>query len=690
MWRIKVFTGLLLLMLSMYSSAQNDDELVVQQVIEYLLETSEEELDFTDLQQDLMGRLQKPLNINTAEFDDFKALGFLTEPEILAILKHRSAFGDYIGTIELQSVEGLSTDRAMLLQRFLTTAPSSLKSETEQTFKTRETRSNGVFLLRYRTIIQDQLGYFLNDSDETKGYLGSQYQLYNRLNYNYKGKLTFGYTAEKDMGEEFFQGSQPNGFDYYSGHIFLNDMGILKSVAIGDYQVQFGQGLTFWSGLAFGKSADVINVARRPRKILPYRSVNENLFMRGVATTIGKGKTSMSLFYSSKNIDGNLADDSLDATESFFTSIQTSGFHRTIGEVDDKNSVHEQILGANVETKIKTITVGATSTTSQYNPSLAASATPYKMHNFSGSQLSNSGLYYQGLIGRYYVFGETSVSDYNLNNLSTVNGLILSLSNKVDLATVFRSFATEYNALYAVPFREQSRPQNEQGLYTGIQYKINQQFTLKAYLDRFRFKWLRFRTDLPSLGYEYLVELEYRPSKKFGMYARYRGQQKESNTPDNESPLDALATHVNDHIRFQFRYKLSSSLLATTRAEWSTYRIDDNSPSNGTLIFQDLAFKPLEKPYSIIMRYAAFNVDDFNARIYTYEHDVLYAFSIPAYQNTGYRFYLLSKLKLFRKMDLWLRYGQTTFLDRQTVGSGSEQINGRTRGEFKAQLRVRF
>lgn len=678
------------MLVSLFATAQSDDELVVQQVIEYLLETSEEELDFTDLQQDLMGRLQQPLDINQAGFEDFKALGFITEPEILAILNHRSDFGDYIGIIELQSVEGLSIDRALLLKRFLTTSAAKIYTEDERTFKTKQDNSRGVFLLRYRTILQDQQGYALNDSDKTKGYLGSQYQLYNRVNYDYKGKISLGYTAEKDLGEEFFKGSQPNGFDFYSGHIYLKDLGVIKSVAIGDYQVQFGQGLTFWSGLAFGKSADVINVSRRPRKILPYRSVNENLFMRGAATTLGKGKSSMSLFYSSKNIDGNRVDDTLDAAESFFTSIQTSGFHRTVGEVADKNSVKEQIIGANIETKIKTITVGATSTTSQYDPSLAANTTPYQIHNFSGNQLSNSGVYYQGLLGRYYVFGETSVSDYNLNTLSTVNGLILSLSNKVDLATVFRSFAPQYNALYAVPFREQSRPQNEQGLYTGIQYKINQRFTLKAYLDRFRFKWLRFRTDLPSIGYEYLVELEYKPSKKFSIYGRYRGQLKESNRPDYDGPLDALSAHLNDHVRFQFRYQFSSSVLATTRAEWSTYRIDDNSPSRGILIFQELAFKPLEKPYSFIMRYAAFNIDDFNARIYTYEHDVLYAFSIPAYQNTGYRFYLLTKLKLFRKVDLWLRYGQTTFLDRQTVGSSSELINGSTRSELKAQLRVRF
>ena len=52
---------------------------------------------------------------------------------------------------------------------------------------------------------------------------------------------------------------------------------------MGDYQIMFGQGLTFWSGRAFGKSADVINIKKNPLGIKAYTSVDENLFMRGAA-----------------------------------------------------------------------------------------------------------------------------------------------------------------------------------------------------------------------------------------------------------------------------------------------------------------------------------------------------------------------------------------------------------------------
>jgi hypothetical protein len=676
-----------MLLMGFVAKAQITDEQIVAEVMEYLLETSEEELDFTDLQVDLLGQLQKPINLNKADFNDLNRLGFVSEAEIVAIISHRNEYGDFLGTFELQAVEGLSGETMRLLQYFVTC--TEYMDDEKTTLNKVLIGSGGEFILRYRTILEDQAGYKL-DSLGNSNYLGSQYQLFNRVSYRYKNKVSLGYTAEKDMGEEFFKGSQPNGFDFYSAHLYVGKIGKLQSLAIGDYQVQFGQGLTLWSGLSFGKSADAMNVVRRARKIQPYRSVNENQFLRGAAITIGGEKTQFSVLYSQKNVDGNLEEDTLNSEESYFTALQISGFHRTENEVADKNKIQERIFGANFETHIKGLTVGATQVFYNYNPSLQREARPYQFHEFGGSNLSNTGLYYNGLIGRIYVFGETGVSDFKSSTLSSVNGAVFSLTNKVELAAIYRYYDPEFNGLYNGPFREQSRAKNEVGFYTGMHINFSDALKLRLYLDRFQFPWLRFRTDLPSRGYEYLAELNYRPSRNFEMYGRIRTQIKEQNLPDNETPLNILSAHNNTHYRFQFRYKITKELTTTSRVEYSSYRIDNESPANGVLLFQDLAFRPLEKPYQVIGRYAIFNVDDFNARIYTYENDVLYSYSIPAYQDQGMRFYLLTRIKLKRRVDLWFRYSQTTFFNRDEIGSGNELIEGNTRSEIKAQVRVKF
>lgn len=667
--------------------AQTDDELVIQEVIEYLLETSEEELDFTDLQQDLLGRIQRPINLNNADFEELIQLGFVTEPEALAIITHRNQMGSFLGTFELQAVSGLSTDKAKLLSRFVTC--NEYMDEEKTTFKKVVNESNGEFILRYRTILQDQAGY-QKDSLGNSNYLGSQSQVFNRVSYRYKNKVSLGYTAEKDMGEQFFQGSQPNGFDFYSAHAYLSNLGVVKSLALGDYQLQFGQGLTIWSGLSFSKSADALNVVRRPRKVLPYRSVNENQFLRGAAVTLGIKKVDLSLFYSKKSVDGNLNEDSLDQQASYFTALQISGFHRTEAELADKNKIEEQVMGFNLETKVKDISIGLTSVQYDYTPALKKAYRPYQYHDFTGNKLNNTGAYYHGLLGKLYVFGETAINGFQASTLSSLNGFILPLSNYIELAAIYRYYSPEYNGIYYGPFREQSRAKNEMGLYTGVNVKFRDDLNLKLYLDRFRFPWLRFQTDQPSRGLEYLAELQYRPSRKFEMYGRIKSQIKEQNLPGNENPLNQITNHNNTHYRFQFRYKVNSTLTTTSRVEYATYKLSDSTSATGILLFQDLAFKPLEQPYSFIFRYAMFNVDDYVARIYTYENDVLYSYSIPAYQDQGIRFYGLMRLKVKRRVDLWLRYSQTSYFNRKTIGSGNEQINGNSRSEFKAQLRVKF
>ncbi|MBI1182971.1 hypothetical protein GC194_01775 [bacterium] len=687
MWQNKLALLLVLLGMCQFASAQSDDAEVIQEIIEYLLETSEAELDFTDLQQDLMGRLEKPINLNKTDFDELKSLGFLTEPEILAILSHRAKYGDFLGVFELQSVEGLTPERAQLLSHFVTC--TEYLDDEKTTLKKVLNGGNGEFMMRYRTIFQDQAGY-QKDSMGNSAYEGSQFQLYSRASYKYKNKLSIGYTAEKDMGEAFFTGSQKQGFDFYSAHAFLKNVGMIKRLAIGDYQVQFGQGLTMWSGLAFSKTADALNVVKRPRKIVPFRSVNEYQFLRGAALTIGKGPLEVTAFVSHKKEDGNLSSDTLDQQTSYFTSIQMSGFHRTASEVQNKDKITENILGGSAELKIKTIRVGINTINYHFDPPYQKNAKPYQVNDFFGSNLNNSSIYYQGLIKKAYLFGETALANFKTNSLSSINGLIVPLTNKIDLAAIYRYYAPSYNSFYTAPFRELSRPKDEMGLYTGFNIKFREDLIMKLYLDRFKFPWLKYQTDLPSNGYEFLSELQYQPSRSFNMYGRIKTQVRNQNMPGNTSPLNVLAPLNYTHYRFQFRYKISRDFTATSRAEISTYKVDNKQKSQGMLLFQDLAFKPLEQPYSVLMRYAVFNVDDYTARIYTYENDVLYAYSIPAYQGKGYRFYILGRFTIKRNIDLWIKYSQTTYFNQNTVGSGNEQILGNTRSEIKMQARIRF
>jgi hypothetical protein len=117
---------------------------------------------------------------------------------------------------------------------------------------------------------------------------------------------------------------------------------------------------------------------------------------------------------------------------------------------------------------------------------------------------------------------------------------------------------------------------------------------------------------------------------------------------------------------------------------------EDNGNHWGYLISQDIAYKPTGLPFSIIFRYALFDTWSYNERIYSYENDVLYGYSVPAYEGKGIRCFLLVSWSPSRKLEIWLRYAQTFYTDRNTVGTGLDQIDGNMKSEIKLQIRIRI
>ena len=123
----------------------------------------------------------------------------------------------------------------------------------------------------------------------------------------------------------------------------------------------------------------------------------------------------------------------------------------------------------------------------------------------------------------------------------------------------------------------------------------------------------------------------------------------------------------------QFRNAMGGGVTLRTRAEVS--RVTNNSGrSFGFMMYQDIIYKPLMSRYSLNLRFAIFDTDDYSTRIYAYENNVLYAYSIPAYYYRGYRYYLLVSFKLHKKLTAWARFSQTVYIDRAEIGSGNDLI----------------
>ena len=122
--------------------------------------------------------------------------------------------------------------------------------------------------------------------------------------------------------------------------------------------------------------------------------------------------------------------------------------------------------------------------------------------------------------------------------------------------------------------------------------------------------------------------------------------------------------------------------------ENSFFKADEKE--NGILVFQDVKFSPTTIPINLSARFAWFFTESYNSRIYAYEDDLLYTFSVPAFSGKGFRGYLNLKYSLGEKMDFWFKVGHTLYKDRETISSGYNEISGKNKTEVKFQFRLKI
>lgn len=665
-----------------------------QIVIENLMEDADaQEFDFDTEFERLENYRKNPVDINTASRETLASLGLLTDIQIQGLINYRSRLGQIFSLYELMGVP--TFDEATIFKIIPYITLEATKEMEAFSFQRAFKYSKNQIFLRYQRTLETAKGYQAQDSLSDPKYAGSPDKLYFRYRLSYKDRLSIGLTMEKDAGEQFFNKfSQKSNIklpDYFSAHFYVKDLNKhVKAIALGDYQVYMGQGLTMWAGFGIRKGASTLNIKRLAQTLRPYTSVNEAAFLRGAATNLSFGKIETTVFASHRFRDGNisLADTSDDASLEVLqiSSLQESGLHRTVSELEDKNSLQQFTTGANVRYKGGSWQIGGNVVYNRLSDSLVRSDVLYQQYAYNGQNLLNASLDYSVWYRNLQIFGETAISDNG--GIATLNGFTAALDERVGMSVVHRYYARNYQTLWGNAFGEGSNTNNESGIYLGLNGDLGKGVTLSGYFDMFKFPWLRSQVDAPSRGYEYFMRMEYTPTYNWGVYLQYRFEEKESNLSENTTPIDYLIFKRRQNLRLHFRYRINNQFEIRTRAELSFYK--DHEFNKGFMMYQDLVWSPSFAPIKIQTRFAIFDAADYDTRFYAYENDVLYAFSVPAYYGRGTRFYLNMSYKLNRNVAFWLRYAVTTFSDRNVISSGNDSILSNKRSEIKAQVRVTF
>ena len=685
------------------------NELLIEQV-ERLAEDSDEDADYEDLLEHYIFFCENPINLNSDDIERLLELRLINVFQYEELQKYRRYYGDFLFFDELEMVEGFDEQTLAIIAPIVYVGKDNSRDKITLSKMARYGKHQ--ILGRYEQILERQQGYEpISDSallaKPNSHFLGSPQRYQLKYTYNYRDRIRAGLVLEKDPGEMFFTdhvsdtikallGSQYHrGFDFVGGYLYARDLGIVKTAILGDYQIAWGQGLTMWSGLNFGKVVTGSSVMKQGRGITPKGSASEYSFMRGVAVTLGGGPFSGTVFYSNHMVDANVTvTDSLDEAE-YISSLQETGYHRTIGELLDRHIIRQQVVGGHLSYAVSHFEIGYTIHHTWLSAALVTNPSNYNQFYFQGRQLTNQGVDFKYIKGKFAFFGEGAISHNPnpvvltgttpLDRVAGLVGMTVKPAGYLNFTLMYRDYGKAYQNLFSNAFGEGSRNQGQRGFYLGVEVAPAPYWNLMAYADHFRFTWLTSQVYSPSWGHDYYLRLSHSFNRRTAAYLQIRSKTKMKNSADDMTFSYYPIYYTKNSIRFNINYGFANGLVFTNKAEYAHYRNDDGSNSQGFFICQDIAYKPENKPFSITFRYALFNTEDYDSRVYAYENDILYSFSVPALYGKGMRVYLLGKWKPVSNLTLYARIGSTIYTDRDEISSGPTLIEGNHKTDLKVE-----
>ncbi|WP_194774152.1 ComEA family DNA-binding protein [Pararhodonellum marinum] len=665
--------------------------------MEELFSQGEMDVDYEDLFESLLQVLLNPIHLNKANEEALQSLYILSPMQVNEILKHRAKFGDFLSIYELQAVPEMDLPTIYKLIPFVTLEDGENKSTTPLLTRILEEK-DGYLIARHRRFWEERRGFTppdtLSGGRISSRYLGDPNDLYVRFRIQHARDFSLGFTLDKDAGEQFIWDPRTKryGFNFFSYHFTLYNQGKWKAITLGDYQMQFGQGLVFGAGFSVGKGAETITTVRRSSiGLRPFTSAMEFGFFRGVSATYETGRFSTTLMLSDAPRDGNvqLAQDTLSQEEAFISTLLLSGLHRTPTEISYKNQIRERNLGANIHYKSRdrNLQWGINSLFTQFSQPLIRQQRIYNTHEFAGRENHLHSLYFTYNFQNYFFFGESAISQSG--GTANILGMMASLNSHINLAVLWRDYEKNFHSFSGNAFAEGSRPINEKGLYLGLQVRPTSKWTWSGYYDRFSFPWMRYRVYRPSSGREWLQRLHFRPNKTINAFVQYRDESKDRNLSASEQVSNTylLSTGRRRNYVINLDYAISRRWSIKSRVQGSSFGFN-GVKTRGYTLLQDINMDLGNWRWST--RFALFDTDDYDNRQFVYEKNVLWAFGFPQYYGQGIRFYFLTQYRVNPKLILYARWARTTYTDRDEIGSGLQQVQGNKLSETTLQVKYQF
>ena len=664
-----------------YAQQFNDWRKIVEQL-------AEEEMNDTAIEnmyEELLQLENNPMNLNMVTREQLENFPLLSIEEAGAIFRFLERNRPIYTVFELRNIPLLDIKTVEMILPFFRAGDA----------EKREARLQANDILKYgrheaqfrfdKTLTQ-RAGYgefsdSILERYPNRKYRGEDFYTSLRYSFRYRNRIQMGFTAEKDAGEPFFKPDYPKGYDHYGAHLIINDIGRLSTVALGDYRLSFGQGLVLNNDFMISKSWSSANIARRTLQPKRHFSTAENGFFRGAAAVAEFGNFSVTGFYSNKKIDANLSDDG------DITSFKVDGLHRTPLEIEKKKNTREQVAGGNINFRKNRLQLGISGIFHQYDKMYNPTLRDYNLYYLRDSSNFNASIDYSYQLPGLIFTGETAIAKNGA--VATLNTLQYRFSGNLSFSLLHRYYPVSYNALYAQAFSEGSSVQNEHGLYIGTEFSPFSKFSVTAYADFVRFPWLKYGIDTPSNAVDLYFLGTYTLSRQSFLEVRYKYKQKEKNTAWPDEKSRSVLPYATHKFRFRYSHDLRSGWNFRTTADMAHYKEKHFPAENGFMLSQNIGYRG-KGTLTGDAYLAWFNADTYDARLYSYERNLLNTFYMPSFYGKGYRLAFSAKYAITDNLSFSVKFGHTRYFNRDTIGTGTELIDGNNRTDIFTYIRWVF
>lgn len=666
-----------------YSQQPTGGEIDLQRFSDDLLGSPDEDADYEDLYENTVQIMSSRYDLNKVTEDELKLLHVLSDNQIENFIAYRKEQGNILDIYELQVIPAFDPDVISKLLPFVTVRDPV--SAVDRTLIGRMLSSgHSYFISRYERTLETRKGFSPLQRGPS-GFTGSADKLYLRLRSVRPGDYSMGFTGEKDAGEKlgFTSDHHPWGFDFTSFHLQLQQKGKIRNLIAGDFQTQFAQGLLLGGAFGLGKGGETVSTSRKSNVgFLPYTSLNEGAYLRGVAVTLQPfNALNVSFFYSHADRD---ATSGVAADTFSVRSFQTSGLHRTPREMANRKKVKEQSCGLVLHLNRSKLDAGVIIHAIHFDLPVKRTPTLYNQFAFAGSENLNTGIFLNYRFQNISFFSEAGQS--LSRGRGALLGMLISPHSNLDVAILYRNYGRNFHTFYTNAFSENTQPANERGVYWGWKYRWNRQYSLTGYADLFSFPWLSYRRYAPSGGYEWLIRANYAPTRKVSIFLQIREESKGRNLGETTA-LYQLREGLRRNVTINCDYGFAENIRLKSRMQYNSYSFSKQT-TEGFALIQDISFKWGRCKFTA--RHALFDTDHYDNRQHVYEQDAWLAYSLPAYSGVGVRNYALFEYKLHKQLTIWLRYALTRKTKGGEIGSGPDRIEGNTRNDVKFQARFEF